>query len=108
MRKLKIFVYPGLRIRGQLRRKFAWGEHHLMEAIGKMKPAFKAGGSVTAANASGINDGAAAVVLMSREKADALGVKPLLSIKSQAVIGNNPDIMGFAPAMAIKKAVAKA
>ncbi|MGA2484823.1 MAG: thiolase family protein [Roseiarcus sp.] len=79
-----------------------------LEAIGKMKPAFKAGGSVTAANASGINDGAAAVVLMSREKADALGVKPLLSIKSQAVIGNNPDIMGFAPAMAIKKAVAKA
>jgi acetyl-CoA C-acetyltransferase len=79
-----------------------------METISKMKPAFKAGGSVTAANASGINDGAAAVVLMSRAKADALGVKPLVSIKSQAVIGNDPDIMGFAPAMAIKKAVAKA
>jgi acetyl-CoA C-acetyltransferase len=79
-----------------------------MEAISKMKPAFKAGGSVTAANASGINDGAAAVVLMTRDKAKSLGIKPLLSIKSQAVIGNNADIMGFAPAAATRKAVAKA
>jgi len=48
------------------------------------------------------------VVLMSRGRADSLGIKPLVSIKSQAVIGNDPDIMGFAPAIAIKKAVAKA
>jgi acetyl-CoA C-acetyltransferase len=63
---------------------------------------------VTAANSSGINDGASAVVVMSRQKADTLGIKPLLSIKSQAVVGISPDIMGFAPAPATKKAVAKA
>ena len=79
-----------------------------MEQLSKMKPAFKEGGSVTAANSSGINDGAAAVVVMSREKAKALGVKPLLLIKSQAVVGNHPDVMGFAPAPATRKAVAKA
>jgi len=79
-----------------------------MEQLSKMKPAFKEGGSVTAANSSGINDGAAAVVVMSRERAKALGVKPLLLIKSQAVVGNHPDVMGFAPAPATRKAVAKA
>ncbi len=79
-----------------------------MEQLSKMKPAFKEGGSVTAANSSGINDGASAVVVMSREKAKALGVKPLLLIKSQAVVGNHPDVMGFAPAPATRKAVAKA
>jgi acetyl-CoA C-acetyltransferase len=79
-----------------------------MESLAKMKPAFKDGGSVTAANSSGINDGAAAVVVMSRQKADALGIKPLLAIKSQALFGNSPDIMGFAPAPATRKAVAKA
>jgi acetyl-CoA C-acetyltransferase len=79
-----------------------------IEALSKLKPAFKEGGSVTAANSSGINDGAGAVVVMSRQKADALGIKPLLSIKSQAVVGYSPDIMGFAPAPATKKAVAKA
>ena len=73
-----------------------------------MKAAFKDGGTVTAANSSGINDGAGAVVVMSRERADALGVKPLLRIVSQAVAGNHPDIMGFAPAPATRKAVAKA
>jgi acetyl-CoA C-acetyltransferase len=93
-------------------KSFAQDEHPrfgiTMEALAKMKPAFKDGGSVTAANSSGINDGAAAVVVMSREKADALGRKPLLRVVSQAVAGNHPDIMGFAPAPATKKAVAKA
>jgi acetyl-CoA C-acetyltransferase len=79
-----------------------------MESLAKMKPAFKEGGTVTAANSSGINDGAGAVVVMSREKAAELGIKPLLAIKSQAVVGNHPDIMGFAPAPATRKAVAKA
>ena len=79
-----------------------------MEQLSKMKPAFKEGGSVTAANSSGINDGASAVVVMSRERAKAIGVKPLLLIKSQAVVGNHPDVMGFAPAPATRKAVAKA
>ncbi len=91
---------------------FAQDEHPrfgiTMESLAKMKPAFKEGGSVTAANSSGINDGAGALVVMSREKADAMGVKPLLRIVSQAVAGNHPDIMGFAPAPATKKAVAKA
>jgi acetyl-CoA C-acetyltransferase len=97
---------------GKATKTFRQDEHPrfgiTMETLSKMKPAFKAGGSVTAANSSGINDGAAAVVVTSRQKADSLGVKPLLAIKSQAVFGNNPDIMGFAPAPAMKKAVAKA
>ena len=79
-----------------------------MEALAKLKPAFKEGGTVTAANSSSINDGAGAVVVMSGEKAAELGIKPLLAIKSQAVVGNHPDIMGFAPAPATRKAVAKA
>ena len=91
---------------------FAQDEHPrfgiTMDNLSKMKAAFKDGGSVTAANSSGINDGAGAVVVMSREKADTLGVKPLLRIVSQAVAGNHPDIMGFAPAPATRKAVAKA
>ena len=93
-------------------KQFAQDEHPrfgiTMENLARMKPAFKDGGSVTAANSSGINDGAAAVVVMSRKKADALGIKPLLRIVSQAVVGNHPDIMGFAPAPATRKAVAKA
>ena len=93
-------------------KQFAQDEHPrfgiTMENLARIKPAFKDGGSVTAANSSGINDGAAAVVVMSREKADALGIKPLLRIVSQAVVGNHPDIMGFAPAPATRKAVAKA
>ena len=91
---------------------FAQDEHPrfgiTLADFARMKAAFKDGGTVTAANSSGINDGAAAVVVMSREKADALGVKPLLRIVSQAVAGNHPDIMGFAPAPATRKAVAKA
>ncbi len=91
---------------------FAQDEHPRFgitpEDFARMKAAFKDGGTVTAANSSGINDGAAAVVVMSREKADALGIKPWLRIVSQAVVGNHPDIMGFAPAPATRKAVEKA
>ena len=97
---------------GRETKKFAQDEHPrfgiTLENLAKMKAAFKDGGSVTAANSSGINDGAGAVVVMSRKKADALGLKPLLKIVSQAVAGNHPDIMGFAPAPATRKAVAKA
>lgn len=78
-----------------------------MESLAKLKPAFRAGGTVTAGNSSGINDGAGAVVVMSGKKAATIGVRPLVSIKAQAVFGNDPDIMGFAPAGAIKKALAK-
>ena len=97
---------------GRETKKFAQDEHPrfgiTLENLAKMKAAFKDGGTVTAANSSGINDGAGAVVVMSRKKADALGLKPLLKIVSQAVAGNHPDIMGFAPAPATRKAVAKA
>lgn len=97
---------------GKEKRAFAQDEHPrfgiTLEALAKMKPAFKEGGTVTAANSSGINDGAGAVVVMSRAKADELGIKPLLAIRSQAVVGNHPDIMGFAPAPATRKALAKA
>lgn len=78
-----------------------------VEKLAKMKPAFKEGGSVTAANSSGINDGAAAVVLMSREKAEELGVKPLLIIKGYAVAGNSPDVMGYAPKLSTEKLAKK-
>ena len=78
------------------------------EGLGKLKPAFKEGGVVTAGNASGINDSAAAVVVMSRERADALGIKPLCSIKSYASAGVDPTIMGISPISTVKKALEKA
>lgn len=78
-----------------------------VEKLGKMKPAFKEGGSVTAANSSGINDGAASVVMMSREKADELGVEPILSIKGYVVAGNDPDVMGYAPKISTEKLAEK-
>jgi acetyl-CoA C-acetyltransferase len=78
-----------------------------LEKLGKLKPVFRQGGSVTAANASGINDGSAAVVVMSREKADELGIKPLLTIKGFAVAGNEAELMGFAPALSTKKLMNK-
>lgn len=78
-----------------------------MEKLAKLKPAFKQGGSVTAGNSSGINDGAAAVLIMSREKADELGLKPLMSIKGFAVAGNEPELMGFGPALSTKKLLEK-
>jgi len=79
-----------------------------LEKIGALKPAFKKDGSVTAANASGINDGAAAFVVMSKEKADALGLKPLAKIVSYASGGVDPKIMGVGPVPASKKALEKA
>ena len=76
-----------------------------METLAKLKPAFKKeNGTVTAANASGINDGAAALVLMSGEKVKELGVKPLAKILSTANFGVKPEIMGLGPAYAIPKA----
>ncbi len=77
-----------------------------LEKMAKLRPAFKKDGSVTAGNASGINDGAAAFVLMSKEKADALGLKPLVSIVSHASAGVDPKIMGIGPVPATKKALA--
>ena len=79
-----------------------------IESLTKLKPAFKKEGTVTAGNASGINDGAAALVIMSREKADALGIKPLAIIKATASAGVDPKIMGIGPVPAVQKALKKA
>lgn len=74
-----------------------------IEALGKMKPAFKKDGSVTAGNASGINDGAAAVLVMSRQKAAELDLQPLAVVKGFAGGGLDPAYMGLGPVPAIKK-----
>jgi acetyl-CoA C-acetyltransferase len=78
------------------------------EAMGKLKPAFKKDGTVTAGNASGINDGAAALVLMSRSEAEKRGLKPLATIRSWATAGVDPAIMGSGPIPASRKALEKA
>lgn len=78
------------------------------EKLGKLKPAFKKDGSVTAANASGINDGAAAIVVMSKEKAEELGIKPLATIVGYGNAGVDPAIMGIGPVAATQKALEKA
>ena len=80
-----------------------------LEILGKLRPAFKKdGGTVTAGNASGINDGAAALVIMSAEKAKELGVKPLAKIVTGASAGVDPSIMGIGPVYATRKALKKA
>ena len=79
-----------------------------IEAMQKLKPAFTKDGSVTAANASGINDGAAAVLLMSEEEAIKRGLTPLARIASYATAGVDPAIMGIGPAPASRKALEKA
>ena len=79
-----------------------------LEALGALKPAFKKDGTVTAGNASGINDGGAAFVVMSADKAKALGMQPLAYVKSYATAGVDPAIMGTGPIPACKKALAKA
>lgn len=79
-----------------------------LEGLSKARPAFKKGGTVTAPNSSGINDGAAAVILMSKEKAEQLGIEPLAMIKSYASAGVDPKIMGCGPIPATEKALKKA
>lgn len=76
-----------------------------MEGLARLKPAFHVQGSVTAGNASQTSDGAAAVVVMSREKADALGLKPMAVFRSFAVGGVDPEVMGIGPVVAIPKAL---
>ncbi len=79
-----------------------------MEALAKLRPAFKKDGKVTAGNASGINDGAAAVVVMSQSKADELGVKPQLRMVARAEAGVEPAVMGMGPIPAVRKVMDKA
>jgi acetyl-CoA C-acetyltransferase len=78
------------------------------EKLAGLRAAFKKDGSVTAGNASGINDGAAVLVVMSRKKAEELGLKPLVTIKGNASAGVDPSIMGIGPVGAVKKALNKA
>ncbi|MDP2803335.1 MAG: acetyl-CoA C-acetyltransferase [Phreatobacter sp.] len=79
-----------------------------IDALGKLRPAFKKDGTVTAGNASGINDGAAAIVLMTRSEAEKRGLKPLATIRSWATAGVDPAIMGTGPIPASRKALEKA
>ncbi len=78
------------------------------DSLGKLKPAFKKDGTVTAANSSGINDSGAALIVMSKDKADELGLKPLATIKSYASAGVDPIIMGIGPVPSSQKALEKA
>ena len=79
-----------------------------LDSMTKLKPAFNKDGTVTAGNASGINDGAAAVVLMSAEEAKKRGIKPLAKVKAWATAGVDPAIMGTGPIPASRKALEKA
>jgi len=78
-----------------------------MEALGKLKPAFKTDGTVTAGNAPGVNDGASAVVVTSLDRARSLGVKPMARIVSQATSGTDPELVMMAPVEAIRKLLKK-
>ncbi|QUI23649.1 acetyl-CoA C-acetyltransferase [Vallitalea pronyensis] len=79
-----------------------------VEKLQKLRPAFKKEGSVTAGNASGINDGAAMLIVMAKEKAEELGLTPLVTIKGYASAALDPSIMGYGPVPATKKALEKA
>ena len=91
---------------------FARDEHPragvTVEDLGKLKPVFRSGGTVTAGNSSGINDGAAAVVLMRASEAERRGLAPRLRLVSWAVSGIEPELMGYGPALAIPRALEKA
>ncbi|UOR11469.1 thiolase family protein [Halobacillus amylolyticus] len=78
-----------------------------LEALSKLRPAFLEGGSVTAGNSSGLNDAASALTLMSREKAEELGLTPLVTVRESAVAGVDPNIMGIGPVPATKKVLQK-
>ncbi len=79
-----------------------------VEGLAKLRPAFKKDGVVTAGNASGINDGSAVIILMSKEKADELGIEPLATIVSHATKGVDPSVMGLGPVPASQEALKRA
>ncbi|MBU5308063.1 acetyl-CoA C-acetyltransferase [Clostridioides mangenotii] len=79
-----------------------------IDTLSKLKPAFKKDGTVTAGNASGINDGAAMLIVMSKEKAEELGIEPLATIDSYGTSGVDPEIMGYGPVPATIEALTKA
>jgi acetyl-CoA C-acetyltransferase len=74
-----------------------------LEGLAALKPAFRAGGSVTAGNSSGMNDGAAALVVASEERAAALGAEPLAAFRGSASVGVDPTVMGIGPIPAVRK-----
>src|SRR5699024_4882989 len=76
-----------------------------LEKLGTLKPAFKQGGTVTAGNSSGINDGASALLVMDQQKAEASGMKPMVRLVSAAVEGVHPSYMGLGPIPAVHKAL---
>jgi len=78
-----------------------------LEGLAKLKPAFKKDGSVTAGNASGMNDAAAAIVIMSEEKCKALGLKPMAAVVDYAITALDPMVMGLGPVSAIQKVLKK-
>jgi acetyl-CoA acetyltransferase family protein len=92
--------------------RFAKDEHPrpetTLEKLASLKPAFRAGGTVTAGNSSGINDGAAALVVASEERARDLGVEPLGTFVGSAVAGVDPRVMGVGPVPAVRKLLARA
>jgi len=79
-----------------------------MDSLGKLRPAFAKDGTVTAGNSSGINDGAAILILMSKEKAEHLGLTPLATVVAHASGGVDPKFMGTGPILATRRALAKA
>ena len=79
-----------------------------LESLGKLKPAFRDGGTVTAGSSSGINDGAAALLVMEREAARAHGFRPLARVVCSAVVGVDPQVMGIGPVPAVRKAAERA
>ena len=81
--------------------------HTTLEALAKLRPAFEKDGTVTAGNASGLNDGGAAVVVMSEDKANELGLAPMAEIVDFAVAGLDPSVMGLGPVFAIRKLLEK-
>ncbi len=82
-------------------------EDTTLESLGRLKPAFKENGSVTAGNASGLNDGAAAIVLISNERAEQLGLTPQTKIRAHSLVAVDPHLVGVASVPAIKKVLAQ-
>ena len=78
------------------------------EALARLRPAFKAGGTVTAGNASGINDGAAAALVVEADRARALGLRPMARVVASAIAGVDPSVMGIGPVPAVRKVLARA
>ncbi len=103
--KFKDEIVPVLTENGPFERDEGVRPDTSMEALAKLKPPFRVGGTVTAGNSSQTSDGAAAVIVMSREKAEALGIKPMAIYRSYAVGGVEPEYMGIGPIVAIPKAL---